>query len=170
MAKAAFGQLRKILVSLSINRRTRARVLKTYVWSVLLFGCEAWTISREMRKRLEAVEMWFYRRMMRIPWTARMTNQEVLQRMGVTRELMTVVRKRQLGFLGHMLRRRGMERNCLLGMVEGGRARGRQRMKWMDNIKELAGCERMSEVLRLAEDRSDWRAIVASINIDTALR
>ena len=170
MAKAAFGQLRKILVNLSISRRTRARVLRTYVWSVLLFGCEAWTISKEMRKRLEAVEMWFYRRMMRIPWTARMTNQEVLQRMGVTRELMTVIRKRQLGFLGHMLRRSGMEKNCLLGMVEGRRARGRQRMKWMDKIKELAGCERMNEILRLAEDRSDWRSIVAGINMDTALR
>ena len=60
--------------------------------------------------------------------------------------------------------------NCLLGMVDGSRARGRQRMEWMDKIKELAGCERINEMLILAEDRSDWRAIVASINIDTALR
>ena len=89
---------------------------------------------------------------------------------GCYQGLMTVIRKRQLGFLGHILRRSGMEKNCLLGMVEGSRARGRQRMKWMDKIKELAGCERMNEMLRLDEDRSDWRAIVASINIDTALR
>ena len=171
MAKAAFGQLRKILVSLSIGRGTRVRVLRTYVWSVLLFGCEAWTISKDMRRKLEAAEMWFYRRMLRIPWTARVTNQEVLERMGVAREMMTVIRRRQLGFLGHILRSNGIESNCLMGMVEGRRARGRQRMKWTDKIKELVGCERMEEVKRLAEERRAWRAIDIGItNIDTAHR
>ena len=170
MAKTAFGQLRKILTSLAINIRTRVRVLKAYVWSVLLFGCEAWTISKEMRKRLQAAEMWFYRRMLRVPWTARRTNQEILQRAGVSREVMTIIRKRQLGFLGHILRGNGREKDCLLGMVEGRRARGRQRTKFMDGIKEFIGCERMDGVLRLAEDRSAWRSIVANINEDTALR
>ena len=170
MAKTTFGQIRKILVSLSINIRTRIRVLKAYVWSVLLFGCEAWTISKGMRKRLEAVEIWFYRRMLRIPWTARRTNQEVLQRVGVGRELMTVIMKRQVGFLGHLLRGKGMESECLLGMVQGRRARGRQRRKYMDGIKEVIGCERMDEILRRAEDRSLWRSITANINLDTALR
>ena len=170
MAKTAFGQLRKILTSLAINIRTRVRVLKAYVWSVLLFGCEAWTISKEMRKRLQAAEMWFYRRMLRVPWTARRTNQEILQRAGVSREVMTIIRKRQLGFLGHILRGNGREKDCLLGMVEGRRARGRQRTKFMDGIKEIIGCERMDGVLRLAEDRSAWRSIVANINEDTALR
>ena len=170
MAKAAFGQLRKILVSLAIIIRTRIRVLKAYVWSVLLFGCEAWTISKEMRKRLEAVEMWFYRRMLRVPWTARRTNHEVLQMAGVNREIMTLVRRRQLGFLGHTLRGNGLEKDCLLGMIEGRRARGRQRNKFMDGIKEVVGCGRIDEVLRLAEDRSAWRSIVADINVDTALR
>ena len=170
MAKAAFGQLRKILVSMSINIRTRVRLLKTYVWSVLLFGCEAWTVSREMQKRLEAAEMFFYRRMLRIPWTARRTNEEVLQMAGVEREMMNFIRKRQLGFLGHILRGSGMERNCLLGMIEGRRARGRQRQKYMDKMKELLRCERIDEVLRLAENRVAWRSIAANINIDTALR
>ena len=63
-----------------------------------------------------------------------------------------------------------MERDCLLGMVEGSRARGRQRAKYMDGIKELVGCVRMDEVLRLAEDRSAWRSVAANINLDTALR
>ena len=94
----------------------------------------------------------------------------LLQMAGVTRELMTVIRKRQIGFLGHILRGSGLEKSCLLGMVEGRRARGRQKTKYMDGIKELIGCERMDEVLRLAEDRSAWRSIAANINIDTALR
>ena len=72
--KTAFGQLRKIMVSLTIIMRTRIKVLKAYVWSVLLFGCKAWTISKEMRKRLEATEMWFHLRMLRVPRTARRTN------------------------------------------------------------------------------------------------
>ena len=112
MAKTAFGQIRKILVSLSINMRTRIRVLKTYVWSVLMFGCEAWTISKEMRRRLEAAELWFIRRMLRVPWTARRTNEEVLQMAGVKKELKTQIRKRQFGFLGHVLRGRELERDC----------------------------------------------------------
>ena len=79
-------------------------VFKAYVWSVILFGCECWTISREMRKRIEAAEMWFIRRMLRIPWTARMTNQEVLWRAGVRRELITVIRRR------HRFRRTRIEK------------------------------------------------------------
>ena len=170
MSKAAFGQIRKILISLSINVRTRIRVLKAYVWSVLLFGCEAWTISKEMRKRLEAAEIWFYRRMLRVPWTARRSNEDVLRMAGTKRELLSVIRKRQLGFLGHILRGNGLEKDCLLGMVEGVRARGRQRTKYLDGIKEIVGCGTIDGVLRLAEDRSAWRAIVANINVDTALR
>ena len=89
---------------------------------------------------------------------------------GVEREMMNFIRKRQLGFLGHILRGSGMERNCLLGMIEGRRARGRQRQKYMDKMKELLRCERMDEMLRLAENRVAWRSIAANINIDTALR
>ena len=79
MTNTAFEQVWKIMVSLNISMRTRIRVLKVYVWLVLLFGCEAWTINKEMRKRLEAAEMWFYRRMLGVPLTARRSNQEDLQ-------------------------------------------------------------------------------------------
>ena len=90
--------------------------------------------------------------------------------MGVGRELMTVIMRRQVGFLGHLLRGSGMEKECLLGMVQGTRARGRQRRKYMDGIKDVVGCVTMGEVLRRAEDRSVWRSIAADINLDTALR
>ena len=123
-----------------------------------------------MGRRLEAVEMWFLRRMLRIPWTARRTNEDVLRIVGVQRELMTVIRRRQLRFVGHVLRGNGWERGSLLGMIEGRRARGRQRLKYMDGIKEVVGCERAVDVLRLVEDRSVWRSIVANVNCDSALR
>ena len=89
---------------------------------------------------------------------------------GVKSELMTQIRKRQLGFLGHVVRGRGLESDCLLGMVEGRRARGRQRMKYMDLVRELIGCGRTEKVLRYAEDRRAWRSIAANINMYTALR
>ena len=84
MTKATFGQLRKILTSLTTARAARHRVLKSNVWSVLLFGCDAWTISKERRRRFEATKMWFYIRMIKVPWTARRTNQEAMQIVGVT--------------------------------------------------------------------------------------
>ena len=112
MGKATFGQKRTILTNLGIGIETRMRLLKTYLWSVILFGCEGWTISKEMRRRLEAAEMWFIRRMMRIPWTARRTNDEVLQMARGCRELLTVIRRRQIGFIGDILRGSGLERSA----------------------------------------------------------
>ena len=103
------------------NIKTRIRVLKAYVCSVLLFRSEAWTISREMRKRLEAAEILFYRRMLRIPWTARRTKQKVMQRAGGSIELMTVIMKRQVGFLGHLLRGNGLDREELPARHIGGK-------------------------------------------------
>ena len=142
MGKTAFSQVKTILTNLGIGIETRMGALKTYVWSVILFGCEGWTISKEMRRRLEAAEMWCIRRMMRIPWTARRTNEEVLQMARGCRELLTVIRRRRIGFIGHILRGSVSERECLLGMLEGRRARERQRMKYMDSIAMLLGCGR----------------------------
>ena len=107
---------------------------------------------------------------MRIPWTARRTNDEVLQMAGGCREMLTVIRRKSIGFIGHILRGSGLKRECLLGMIKGRRARGRQRLKYMDGIKELVGCGSVSKVVRLAEDRSVWRSIAANVNMDTALR
>ena len=163
IGKANFGQMRGILTNMSLSIEVRLRILKSYIWSVMLYGCETWNISKEMKKRLEAAEMWFIRRMMRVPWVERVTNQEVLRRAGTTRELWTVVKRRQLGFLGHVLRGDGLEKDCLFGMIEGKRAQGRQRLKYMDGIKEMLGREKIEEVVRLAENRREWHSIVANV-------
>ena len=117
----------------------------------MIYGCESWIIRKEMRKSPEATEMWFLRRMLRIPWTARRTNKEVLQMSGTKRELLTVIMKRELGFLGHVLRRDGLESTCLLGMIEGKIARGRHRLTYMDGIEEAADIARIGEVTNLQE-------------------
>jgi hypothetical protein len=170
MAKANFGKMRGILTNLSLSKSIRFRIVKTYIWSVMLYGCESWTIGKEGMKRLEAAEMWFIRRMMRVPWTARKTNEEVLQMAGVGRELLTVIRRRQLRYLGHILRGKGLEKECLLGMIEGKRERGRQRKTYMDDIKELLRYKDIGQLLRMTENRELWRSIIANVNIDTALR
>ena len=170
MAKSNFGKMRKLLSNMSLNKKLRLRLLECYVWSGLLYGCETWNISKEMSRRLEATEMWFLRRMMRVPWTARRTNQAVLEMAGTSRRLLSKIRKRQLRYVGHVLRGDSMEKVCLMGMIEGNRARGRQRIKYLDGIKTLVGVRNVGEVVRLAEDREGWRSIVANVNVDTAHR
>ena len=170
MGKANFGKMRNVMTNLGLNIQLRLRLLKSYIWAGILYGCESWTINAQMRGKLEAAEMWLLRRMLRIPWTARRTNQQVLQMARTSRSLMTTIRKRQLRYLGHVLRGSSLEKHCLLGMIEGGRARGRQRMKLMDGVKEVTGCRTIEEI-RTAEDRNKRRNIVANVNIqDTARR
>ena len=95
---------------LSIQLKTR--LLKCFVWPVLMYGCETWTITSRTRKNLEAAEMWFYRRILRIPWTAHQANVSVLQRMGQERRLLCCIEQRQLKFLGHVIRKGELERSC----------------------------------------------------------
>ena len=171
MAKANFGKMRNILTDLSLNVQLKGRLVRNYyIWSGMLYGCECWTISAIMQKRLEAAEMWFLRRMMRVPWTARRTNAQVLQMARTARTLMTTIRQRQIGYLGHVLRSRSLGKDCFLGMIEGTRARGRQRMKFMDGVKAVVGCGSIAEFVRMAEDRARWRYIVANVNIQASAR
>ena len=95
MAKANFGKMRTLLTNLGLDAQLRLRILKCYIWSGLLYGCESWTLSAEMKRKLEAAEMWFLRRMWRVPWTARRTNVEVLQMANTSRTLLTTIRRRQ---------------------------------------------------------------------------
>ena len=163
--------MRKILTNMNITMRLRMRLVKCFVWSVLTYGCEAWTLDKRMKRRLEAMEMWILRRMMRIPWTARLTNERVMEMAGVGRELMGAVRGRQLKFLGHLLRHDCLEKDVFLGKIEGSRARGRPRIKFATSlIEDIPGELTVAGLVRLAQDRNRWRFMVAHVNQDTALR
>ena len=83
---------------------------------------------------------------------------------------MAMIRRRQIGFVMHILKRNGLEKDCLLGMFNGRRARGKQRLKFMDGIRDVTGCETMVDVLRLAYDRSVWRSVAVYVNLNTELR
>ena len=109
IAKSAFTSLEKVLQSRDIKLQLRIRVLKWHVWSTLLYGSETWTLTSDLMKQLEATEMWFLRRMLRISYKDKVTNEEVLRRAKVDRTLMKDIVKRQMEFFGHVIRKEELE-------------------------------------------------------------
>ena len=115
------------------------RLVKCYVYSSLLYYCETWTLYLNDTKRLAAFEMWIYRRLGRIPWTEKRTNQYVLNHLNVTKSLMKDIKSRKLKYFGHVKRHQNILKSVLEGVTEGRRCRGRQRSVWCDNIKGWTG-------------------------------
>ena len=164
IAKNAFNKVKHIVTNRSISISLRRRFIKSYVWSTMLYGCEAWTINKDMEKRIEAAEMWFFRRMLKISWTDRVSNDVVLHRAGTKREIMKFIRQRQLRFLGHVMRSQQLENVCMTGRIEGRRGRGRPRVKLVDSLaKVVGGGVTPAQLLRMTETRSDWRSMVADV-------
>ena len=147
-----------------INITSRNKALKTYVWATLTYSGETWTINNETRDRLEAFEMWSLRRMLRVPWTARKTNTQVLQQANTNRELLKQIKKRQLKFLGHSARKHKVELLSITGKIDGKRARGRQRQKYIDRviINNNLTC-RAPELIHMTENRRQWRDMTAQV-------
>ena len=106
---------------------TKIRVLQCYMWSVSLYGCETWTVSKTVQKRLQAAEMLFLRRMLKTLWTEKKSNQEVLNMAVVGRQLLETLRKQQLEFFGHVMRRNGLEKLVVTGKIEDTRAKERHK-------------------------------------------
>ena len=161
MAKVAFSKIKNILTNKKMSIETRKRVLRCYIEPVLLYGCEAWTLSSQAEKQLMAVEMWFLRRMQRIPWTARKTNDQVLQETNESRKLIREIRRRQSNFFGHVMRRNGLENLVTTGKIEGKRTRGGQRSKYLDGLTTWHGRDRNTELIHDSSDRSTWRIMTA---------
>ena len=171
LAKMAFGKVRPLVTNTSISLNLRKRFIKAYAHSTLLYGCESWTISKAMQKKIEATEMWFMRRMLKIPWTERVTNEEVLRRAGTRRELMKSIRQRQLRFLGHVMREQQLESQCVAGKLEGKRGRGRPREKFIDSLARAAGGGHTpAQMLKITMERENWRRLVDNVPWDTSLR
>lgn len=156
-AKIAFNKKRGLFTSKSISVRTRINLLMTYVWSIMLYGNETWTIAKTERRRIEAFEMWCFRRMLKISWTDMVSNEEVLERMPVRRTLWSSIKRRRNEWIGHVLRHGGLLGLIIEGCVEGKNARGRPRMEYMQQIIEDQGCTSYKETKRKASNREEWR-------------
>ena len=160
-AKSAFQKMRTILCNRRLSMQTRIRVLRCYIEPILFYGCEAWTVNKKIQSELEATEMWFLRRMMKIPWTAKKTNAEVLIDAGVKRSILSNIRGRQSRFLGHVLRRTQLEHLITTGKIKGRRDRGRQREKLLDGLVLWHGRSSPTELIDNTRDRESWRNMIA---------
>ncbi|GFO28947.1 UDP-glucuronosyltransferase 2a1-like [Plakobranchus ocellatus] len=138
--------MKTILTNKHVSIETRKRAIQCYIEPVLMYGCEAWTISKQYQDKVEATETWYLRRMLWIPWTAKKTNERVLNEAN-KRSLVRTIRKRQATFLGHVMRREKLEHLVTTGKLEGKRSRGRQREKITDGLATWLGSGRVTETL-----------------------
>lgn len=166
IAKDSFNKMKPILTNRNISMMTKNRVLKAYVWSTLLYGCECWTISEVLRKQLEAAEMWFFRRMLKISWKEKRTNESVLKNAGTSRTLMKTIRKRQMQFLGHLNRHKGLEHLALTGKIDGKRGPGRKRLIYLESMNRWMTQKKSNvDFLRMSENRVEWQTMITDVCI-----
>ena len=157
MTKDTFNKHQKLLTG-KINRNLKKRLIKTLVWNVLLYGSETWTLKKADIRRLEACEMWIWRRIEKISWRDHVRNEEVLRRAGEERSLRTTIWKRKAKWIGHVMRQKeGMLRTLIEGRAEGKRSRGRKRMAMLDDIRQGRDYHTIKEE---AFDRGRWRTTV----------
>ena len=157
IARSNFNNMKKILTNNKITIKTKKNIIRTYVWSSLLYGCETWTVTKEMQKKLQATEIWFYRRMLKVSWKDFVKNEQILERVGASYQLLNEIRQRQLNFLGHILRSNSTEKLILLGKINGKRDRGRQRFKFLDQFSADGSTEAL---IRTADDRKAWQSMI----------
>jgi hypothetical protein len=162
MAKSTFNDMKKILTSKQITNKLKMRIIKCYIYSTLMYGSETWTMNKQLEDRIDAFEMWVYRRIGRVSWMEKKTNKEVLESLGMKRELLQEIKIRQVKYFGHIKRHDTMLKIFLEGKVEGRRARGGQRYKWEGNIKRWTNYT-MAECNIKTKDRGCWRSIAANL-------
>ena len=162
---AAVSRLKIIWRDKNISLASKGKLMRTLILSTFLYACESWTLTAEIERRIQALEMRCYRRLMNISYKDHVTNQEVGNRiqnaLGVHDDFLTMVKKRKLRWYGHIPRSSGMAKIILQGTVKGARRRGRQKKGWENNIKEWTGMG-FGDSLRAAEDREGWKGIVAT--------
>ena len=129
--------LDSILKSRDITLPTKVHLVKVVFFPVVMYGCESWTIKKAERRRIDAFELWCWRRLLRVPWTARRSNQSILKEISPEYSLEGLMLKLKLQYFGHLMQRiDSLEKTLILGKIEGRRRRGQQRMRWMDGITD----------------------------------